>query len=128
MKKTYLCFFFSIAFSSAMAADEMPSDLLGKWVFNDESMCQDKNLCDCAKVGESGLIIGQKSIKFGIDESCEVKKISQKNGSYKISQRCTGTEGNRNITKSYFVKGKLLTTKEYDGEHNWEFKYKRCPD
>jgi hypothetical protein len=109
----------------AFAAD-MPNELLGKWAGDDEMLCQDKKSCDCSQVNEAGLIIKNKSISHGSSSSCEVKKISGKIGNYKISQKCSDTEGIRNTTKSYDVTKDSLKVKESLGEHIYEFKFKRC--
>jgi hypothetical protein len=85
-------------------AIELPSELQGKWIGETSDS-------SCNKEGDFVTTIGKASIDEGDVSSCKVKKVSGKDGQYKISTTCCSDDGCSTALNSsnYQIKDNILT-------------------
>ena len=92
-------------------AIELTSELQGKWIGETSDS-------SCNKEGDFFTTIGKTSIDEGDVLSCKVKKVSGKDGQYKISTMCCSDDGCSTALSSsnYQIKDNILTAETAFGK------------
>lgn len=118
--KITIIFLFNFFVNTAYAI-EIPSDLHGNWVDEESKLA-------CNQEEAFVTTIGKKSIDEGDVSSCEIKKLSGKDGKYKISSRCCSGDGCSSTLNSstYKIVDNALIIEDVIGGKKHVRRFKRC--
>lgn len=119
MKRNFFIAALFFLMAGTTFAVEIPADMQGKWITDNPDL-------NCKQEDVMVMTIDGKSIDEADISSCEVKKVSGKDGKYKISTRCCSQDGCSSAlhTENYEVKNDSLTI----GTKKMIQRYKRCPN